>query len=90
MSAVLDAVGRDTRLGERDRLATRDFKRLALWVRSVSRYSASPFGYHWLVVGRSSKAPTMPMSAVTLPSSRPRWRVSSNRSRSRQSVGPAR
>jgi membrane fusion protein, multidrug efflux system len=53
MNAVLDTVDRDTRLDQRDRLASWDLKRLAVFVAiGLVALGIAGFGYHWWVVGR--------------------------------------
>ena len=53
MSAVVDAVDRDTRPGVRGRAARTDVKRLALYAAiGLSAVAIAFYAYHWLTVGR--------------------------------------
>jgi membrane fusion protein (multidrug efflux system) len=53
MNAVLDAVERDTRLGQGDRTRALDLKRLAVYAAiGLVAVGMLGLGYHWMTVGR--------------------------------------
>jgi membrane fusion protein (multidrug efflux system) len=53
MNAVLDAVDRDTGLGQKDSSRTWDLRRLALYAAiGLAALAILGYGYHWVTVGR--------------------------------------
>jgi membrane fusion protein, multidrug efflux system len=53
MNAVLDAVDRDTALGQKEGSRTWDLKRLALYAAiGLTALAIGGYGYHWMTVGR--------------------------------------